>query len=200
MGWPSNGRLRVSGHGVIVRHDVSRQSTLAIHRRPSLAYRGCRICGSAGGPGGYRPAGVAWLVAGPGVRRGADGVIDPAGSCGGRGHVAARRARVLAQHDCPSHGSPRAIDIAGPLVRQGGRIGPGPFRSRAHRRCAASHGRRRRAARDLLRPVPAPAVRRAAGTAYRLRPDCDAGSPGSAGDVRIRAGHADRAIGISEVG
>ena len=117
-----------------------------------------------------------------------------------RDHAAPGAARVLAQHDrAPDRGPGPDAPSRAP-VRQGDRARSGVVRARAHREGAGVARRGGRAARNLVRPVPAPVLR------GRPHPDRGVRIPrvsrpsGRVGPPRVRPLHPHRSGRVHPLG
>ena len=138
---------------------VSEPPPLGLHARRPPAHRGHHAGRPARGARGHRAAGPARLGAGARARRRFARDAGVAGRRGGGPHRAPRPARVLAHHGGPSHRGARAAPAARTALRADHRAGPGPLHPDAHRRRHPLGRRGRAAARGVLRPVPAAALR-----------------------------------------
>ena len=170
---------------------------MGAHRRRALAHRLDRHHRPRRGSGGHRAPRPARLAArarvgGRGPRR-----ADRAGRDHRRRDRAPGLARVLARDGGARDGGARAGPAARPALRPRGGAGP-------RARCPGTHRRRHprprgggAAARGVLRPVPAAALRGPLYPAADLRGRRLAGPPPRPGLPRRRAVHARRAHGLA---
>ena len=139
---------------------VSEPPALGLHAQACASasraprWPACWRCSRA--PRGWPCSAGCWAACSPATRSRA---LALAGRRRGGPHRAPRPARVRAHHGGPPHRGARAAPAARAALRADHRAGPGPLHPDAHRRRHPLGRRGRAAARGLLRPVPAPALR-----------------------------------------
>ncbi len=176
-----------------------RTASSRLHQRGALAHRRRRGDRPSVRRPGRRPARPAGLADRPGLRRPRCG--KPRGAHPGdrRGHGAARRGRALARRGGTRDRRPGAEDAAPHALRPHRRPRPGHGRPPALGRAHAVDDRRRRAARDLLRPVPAAVPDCAPFAIADLRRRGLHRPAGGAGDAGLRADRPVRARPVAQV-